>query len=111
MLRSCVLHGQGYGGGGGGGAVGENPPCNTLFVGNLSETVNEAELNSIFAVQPVRCDCIRSPSWLHAVDVSLCIRNLRMQAWPHTHGTAIPNAMLQGLLQARGPVACQRTHP
>lgn len=27
---------------------GDNPPCNTLFVGNLCETVNEAELQSIF---------------------------------------------------------------
>lgn len=45
---------QGYSGGPSGGpSSSDNPPCNTLFVGNLCETVNEAELNSIFAVQPV----------------------------------------------------------
>jgi hypothetical protein len=31
----------------------DNPPCNTLFVGNLGDTVDEAELNGIFASQPV----------------------------------------------------------
>lgn len=30
----------------------DNPPCNTLFVGNLGDTVDEAELNGIFASQP-----------------------------------------------------------
>ena len=30
----------------------DNPPCNTLFVGNLGDTVNEAELRGIFASQP-----------------------------------------------------------
>jgi hypothetical protein len=33
----------------------DNPPCNTLFIGNLGDTVDEAELNGIFASQPVRC--------------------------------------------------------
>jgi RNA recognition motif-containing protein len=29
--------------------MGDNPPCNTLFIGNLSETVNEAEITSVFS--------------------------------------------------------------
>jgi hypothetical protein len=31
----------------------DNPPCNTLFIGNLSDTCSEAELQSLFASQPV----------------------------------------------------------
>lgn len=34
-------------------AMPDNPPCNTLFVGNLSDNINEAELNSIFSTSPV----------------------------------------------------------
>ena len=30
----------------------DNPPCNTLFIGNLSENVNEAELRALFSAQP-----------------------------------------------------------
>ncbi|KAL6638716.1 hypothetical protein ACP70R_023575 [Stipagrostis hirtigluma subsp. patula] len=30
----------------------DNPPCNTLFIGNLGETVVEEELRSLFSVQP-----------------------------------------------------------
>jgi hypothetical protein len=30
----------------------DNPPCNTLFIGNLSELTNEDELRSLFASQP-----------------------------------------------------------
>ncbi|XP_008782084.1 cell wall integrity protein scw1 [Phoenix dactylifera] len=30
----------------------DNPPCNTLFIGNLGENVNEEELRGIFSVQP-----------------------------------------------------------
>jgi hypothetical protein len=41
------------GGGGGGGQLVDNPPCNTLFVGNLAETINEAELMSLFQPHPV----------------------------------------------------------
>jgi RNA recognition motif-containing protein len=33
--------------------VKDNPPCNTLFVGNLGEGVDEAELRSIFNNEPV----------------------------------------------------------
>ena len=33
---------------------GDNPPCNTLFVGNLSDGVNEGELQALFSSQPVR---------------------------------------------------------
>jgi hypothetical protein len=29
----------------GGGIVGDNPPCNTLFVGNLHDSINESELS------------------------------------------------------------------
>ncbi len=32
----------------------DNPPCNTLFAGNLSDTVSEAELQALFSTQPVR---------------------------------------------------------
>ncbi len=46
--------GGGGGGGGGGPSGGENPPCNTLFVGNLAEGVNESELQAIFAPHQVR---------------------------------------------------------
>uniref|UniRef100_A0A7S3VLL5 RRM domain-containing protein n=1 Tax=Dunaliella tertiolecta TaxID=3047 RepID=A0A7S3VLL5_DUNTE len=31
---------------------GDNPPCNTLFVGNLSDTVSEVELCQLFSAQP-----------------------------------------------------------
>nr|CAD1840257.1 unnamed protein product [Ananas comosus var. bracteatus] len=30
----------------------DNPPCNTLFIGNLGENVIEDELRSLFSVQP-----------------------------------------------------------
>ncbi|KAM7476158.1 hypothetical protein LguiB_023401 [Lonicera macranthoides] len=30
----------------------DNPPCNTLFIGNLGENINEEELRGIFTVQP-----------------------------------------------------------
>uniref|UniRef100_M8BF70 RNA-binding protein with multiple splicing 2 n=1 Tax=Aegilops tauschii TaxID=37682 RepID=M8BF70_AEGTA len=30
----------------------DNPPCNTLFIGNLGETVVEEELRGLFSVQP-----------------------------------------------------------
>lgn len=30
----------------------DNPPCNTLFVGNLGDTVDEAELQGLFGGQP-----------------------------------------------------------
>lgn len=30
----------------------DNPPCNTLFIGNLGENTNEAELRGVFASQP-----------------------------------------------------------
>lgn len=33
----------------------DNPPCNTLFIGNLSDTVRRLELEGLFAHQPVRC--------------------------------------------------------
>ncbi|KXZ42804.1 hypothetical protein GPECTOR_117g369 [Gonium pectorale] len=54
-----------YGGGGGPGGPGgsrdggsrdggrdDNPPCNTLFVGNLSDNVDESELRNLFAGAP-----------------------------------------------------------
>ena len=30
----------------------DNPPCNTLFIGNLSENISETELRALFASQP-----------------------------------------------------------
>ncbi|XP_059641390.1 cell wall integrity protein scw1 [Cornus florida] len=30
----------------------DNPPCNTLFIGNLGENVNEEELRGLFSAQP-----------------------------------------------------------
>jgi hypothetical protein len=30
----------------------DNPPCNTLFIGNLSEAAQEADLHALFAAQP-----------------------------------------------------------
>ncbi|KAG2428385.1 hypothetical protein HYH02_014401 [Chlamydomonas schloesseri] len=30
----------------------DNPPCNTLFIGNLGDTVDEGELTALFACQP-----------------------------------------------------------
>ncbi|KAB5539161.1 hypothetical protein DKX38_016694 [Salix brachista] len=30
----------------------DNPPCNTLFIGNLGENINEDELRGLFSVQP-----------------------------------------------------------
>ncbi|GFR49169.1 hypothetical protein Agub_g11191 [Astrephomene gubernaculifera] len=47
----------GSAGGGGGGAAGaaardDNPPCNTLFVGNLADTVDENELRNLFSGSP-----------------------------------------------------------
>lgn len=36
----------------GGPSTRDNPPCNTLFVGNLGEAASEAELHTIFSPQP-----------------------------------------------------------
>ncbi len=33
--------------------TGDNPPCNTLFIGNLGDSVDESDLNQLFAMQPV----------------------------------------------------------
>jgi RNA recognition motif-containing protein len=33
----------------------DNPPCNTLFVGNLGFDVQEADLQALFGAQPVGC--------------------------------------------------------
>lgn len=30
----------------------DNPPCNTLFIGNLGENINEEELKGLFSAQP-----------------------------------------------------------
>jgi RNA recognition motif-containing protein len=30
----------------------DNPPCNTLFIGNLGENINEEELRSLLSAQP-----------------------------------------------------------
>lgn len=30
----------------------DNPPCNTLFIGNLGESINEEELRGLFSAQP-----------------------------------------------------------
>ncbi|XP_021729656.1 cell wall integrity protein scw1-like isoform X2 [Chenopodium quinoa] len=30
----------------------DNPPCNTLFIGNLGENINEDELRGLFSIQP-----------------------------------------------------------
>ncbi|KAI7733913.1 hypothetical protein M8C21_000203, partial [Ambrosia artemisiifolia] len=30
----------------------DNPPCNTLFIGNLGENINEEELRGLFSMQP-----------------------------------------------------------
>ncbi|EYU45930.1 hypothetical protein ABFS82_04G088900 [Erythranthe guttata] len=30
----------------------DNPPCNTLFIGNLGENINEEEMRSLFVAQP-----------------------------------------------------------
>ncbi|KAL5079543.1 hypothetical protein RYX36_007964 [Vicia faba] len=30
----------------------DNPPCNTLFIGNLGENINEEEVRGLFTVQP-----------------------------------------------------------
>ncbi|KAJ7962703.1 RNA-binding protein with multiple splicing [Quillaja saponaria] len=30
----------------------DNPPCNTLFIGNLGENINEEELRGLFSIQP-----------------------------------------------------------
>lgn len=38
---------------GGGLQAHDNPPCNTLFVGNLGPGVTETELRQVFSVQPV----------------------------------------------------------
>ena len=32
--------------------IGDNAPCNTLFIGNLSDSVDEAELRGLFSHQP-----------------------------------------------------------
>jgi hypothetical protein len=32
----------------------DNPPCNTLFIGNLGEAVDDTELSTLFSSQPVR---------------------------------------------------------
>lgn len=37
---------------GGGKGEKDNPPCNTLFIGNLTEGVSEDELNHVFGKQP-----------------------------------------------------------
>jgi len=41
----------GYGGMGGASSGKDNPPCNTLFIGNLSQDVSEQELAQVMAAQ------------------------------------------------------------
>ena len=59
LLVPCC---SGGGSSAGGGPVGyapvsntrDNPPCNTLFVGNLGDAVLEADLQALFGAQQVR---------------------------------------------------------
>jgi hypothetical protein len=70
-MRTAGGYSGSYSGGGagsqggssaGGGPVGyapvsnarDNPPCNTLFIGNLGDAVQEADLHVLFGGQPVR---------------------------------------------------------
>lgn len=41
----------------------DNPPCSTLFIGNLGDTVSEAELINLFKAQPgfVTLKVVRNP--------------------------------------------------
>lgn len=34
----------------------DNPPCNTLFIGNLGDAVQEADLHVLFGHQPVSAE-------------------------------------------------------
>ena len=43
--------GEGGSGSGGGSGRGDNTPCNTLFIGNLSDGVDEGELHELFGKQ------------------------------------------------------------
>ena len=48
--------GGGGGSGSGGGSGGGNPPCNTLFVGNLGDAVSEDELRGVFGACQVSAE-------------------------------------------------------
>lgn len=72
VVNTCSGGGAGSqagGGSAGGGPVGyapvsntrDNPPCNTLFVGNLGDAVQEADLQALFGGQPVRTGAGSSP--------------------------------------------------
>lgn len=59
----------------------DNPPCNTLFVGNLADGVDEAELQGLFSTQPVRHDSAPlSCAWVmvacHSVMLYLVIASI-----------------------------------
>ena len=47
----------------------DNPPCNTLFIGNLSEHTSEDELRGIFQSQPgtapLSWACYQKAGWPH----------------------------------------------
>jgi hypothetical protein len=109
-----------YGGGGGGGRGGErgpprsmhdNPPCSTLFIGNLGPGVTEAELRRVFSVQPVRrgLSVILGPGLLQAVESRAQHRDVAMDArsrTPHLTGAAPATGVRRGI-----SLPPERAHP
>jgi hypothetical protein len=72
----------------GGGLEVDNPPCNTLFVGNLGEGVDEVEVQELFALSPASTQCMHT----HSQTLHMChlirIRSCMHQTHTYTHTRA-----------------------
>ncbi|KAG2423352.1 hypothetical protein HXX76_015400 [Chlamydomonas incerta] len=79
----------------------DNPPCNTLFIGNLGDTVDEGELTALFACQPgyKQLKLLRHPR-----QVSCFVEFMDV-----TSATAVHSALQGALLTSsdRGPIRIQ----
>jgi hypothetical protein len=87
---------------------GDNPPCNTLFVGNLSDKVDEAELTSVFSISPVGLRVSTEPASLLLLDPKLfliiCGSQWERSGWglngaDHVHG---PGCRLHRQIEDQG---------
>lgn len=68
----------------GGSAIpGDNPPCSTLFIGNLADAVREEELTELFQAQPGEIRSLQFPFAIRITHI-------------HRHGTATQSRALAG---------------
>ncbi|KXZ54722.1 hypothetical protein GPECTOR_4g790 [Gonium pectorale] len=93
----------------------DNPPCNTLFVGNLTDTVDEGELTNLFARQPgyMQLKLLRQERNPGYMQLKLLRQERNVSCFVEfadTPSAAAVHSQLQGAILAssgRGPIRIQ----